>query len=144
VVSKPRMAYAAETSAQLNEAAVASCVVHLFPSEDDPLEIEVTGTCPACGEDIVHNEPLVVVRGVDSGLTPETSRAVLAALRAAGMHPHHDKAGDQESGLPARPMRPRPTRHGMSVAHAASGRPRSSAPRRGDGGQRRRQRIGLG
>jgi hypothetical protein len=81
----PDVPYKVEMSTELNEAGVRSCAVTLHPSEDDPLEIHVSGSCPMCEEPLSHVEPLVVVRGADHGVNPAAARAVLAALRSVGM-----------------------------------------------------------
>ncbi|UOZ05555.1 hypothetical protein [Amycolatopsis sp. WQ 127309] len=60
------LAYEVTYSLRLNEIAATTAEVVLHPDEVRPIDIEVTGPCPACGGATVHIEPVEFVRGAAS------------------------------------------------------------------------------
>ncbi|GAB3979299.1 hypothetical protein GCM10029978_074310 [Actinoallomurus acanthiterrae] len=75
--------YAVVTSQELNEIAAATARVTLYPDEQRPVDIEVSGPCPACRGGTVHIEPVELVRASNAGGEAE----VEAICACAFTHP---------------------------------------------------------
>lgn len=63
------LAYDATSSAELNEIAARTAEVNLHPDEIRPIDIVVSGPCPACQGGTLHIEPIDLVRDTSAGGT---------------------------------------------------------------------------
>ncbi|SNT66242.1 hypothetical protein SAMN05421812_13523 [Asanoa hainanensis] len=67
MTSHDPITYEVSTSLQLNEIAATTAQVTLHPDESHPVDITVTGPCPACDGETLHIEPVEFVRGAVAG-----------------------------------------------------------------------------
>lgn len=83
-----------EVGVELTDAQAAALVVRLFPSEEEPHEIVVTGTCPRCNHSFRFVDPLDRLRSAaPMRADAPGERPIVVLCRCGERHP--DPADDK-------------------------------------------------
>jgi hypothetical protein len=78
--------YESESKEAYNREAAREFHAEFVPSKAKTEGIELSGPCPKCEHQMVHYEPIIVIRGIDQ-LEATAARAALDALEKAGALP---------------------------------------------------------